>query len=84
MEKKDALRDLRHQNTAKGSDWDQKDVVDGKDQTTRSGRGLQIWGGEPGGDEGQHGKAAEGTAARSARITEAQERAQKDPADEPG
>lgn len=59
---------------------EQDDVLAKKDHVTKSDRGLQIWDDETGapGLEGQEGNASEGTAERSARITSAQKRAQKE------
>lgn len=57
----------------------QRDVLKEKDEVLeKDDRGLQLWGEGAMGVEGQHGEASEGTAARSARITEAQLRKERE------
>lgn len=55
----------------RGPDWDQRDVLKKKDNVTQGSRGLQIWGDDAMGDNGQAGNASQGTARRQAFITDA-------------
>lgn len=62
----------------RGAEWDQLDVLNDKDDVTEKARGLQVWGdtSEVPSSTAQVGEASEGTAERSARITEGQLKAE--------